>query len=108
MDNEHGYRLVIIACPRAEEARILADEVIERRLAACVQIDSVESSYRWQGAVERAFEQRLMLKTRIDKVEAIAALARSLLSEENPEVIALPISEASPAYLAWLDESIDA
>jgi periplasmic divalent cation tolerance protein len=91
-----------------EEADRLADALIERRLAGCVQIvGPVCSVYRWQGAVERADEWLLLIKTSRDAYAAVEAAIRELHSYECPEIIATPVESGSPAYLQWLAGQID-
>jgi periplasmic divalent cation tolerance protein len=91
-----------------EEAERLAQALVERRLSGCVQIiGPVRSIYRWQGAVERADEWILLIKTGRDAYAAVEAAIRELHSYECPEIIATPIEAGSAAYLEWLAEQID-
>jgi periplasmic divalent cation tolerance protein len=77
--------------------------LVEERLAACVNlIAPLTSIYRWRGAVERAREVLLVIKTRRTLVPRIAARVRALHSYEVPEVIALPVVAGARSYLAWL------
>jgi len=77
--------------------------LVEERLAACVNlITPLTSIYRWRGAVERAREVLLVIKTRRTLVPRIAARVRALHSYEVPEVIALPVVAGARSYLAWL------
>jgi periplasmic divalent cation tolerance protein len=83
----------------------IARELIARRLAACVQIDGpIMSLYRWEERVACEQEWRCTVKTRESLLEHIYALVRSLHSYELPELIATPISNGEPAYLAWILE----
>jgi periplasmic divalent cation tolerance protein len=85
-----------------EDAQRIATAAVERRLAACVHIDTVQSVYRWQGAVQHDSEQRLTFKT----TEAAAAALRALILElhpyELPALYTLPVVEASDAYRDWV------
>ena len=86
-----------------EEARRIADALIERRLAGCVHIvGPVESVYRWQGKIETASEWQCWIKTRREQYEAVAGVIRELHSYELPEILVLPVIAGSPAYLKWL------
>jgi periplasmic divalent cation tolerance protein len=81
----------------------LARMLVERRLAACVQIvGPVTSVYRWQGRIEEAREWQCLIKTREDLFEAVAAALRAVHPYECPEIVALPIDAGDPAYLDWL------
>jgi len=102
------YVVVLVTAGSPEEAERIGRTVVEERLAACANLlGRVRSIYRWQGAVEDAVEQLLLLKARAADVEALAARVRALHSYEVPEVVALPIDGGSAPYLAWLAESTD-
>ncbi len=89
-----------------DEAERIAAALVERRLAACVQIvGPVQSVYRWQGRVERAEEWLCLAKSTSGQFAAVEAAIRELHSYECPEVIATPITVGSAAYLAWLAEN---
>ncbi len=93
----------------AEDAERIARELVERRLAACVNIvPGLVSIYRWQGKVEREDERLLIIKTRRDRFPALREALASLHPYEVPELIAIPIDEGSPAYLKWLDAAVEA
>lgn len=88
-----------------KEAERLADALVERGLAACIQIvGPVRSVYRWQGAVEHAEEWVCFIKTTQGQYAALEASIRELHSYECPEIIATQIVAGSEAYLAWLGE----
>jgi periplasmic divalent cation tolerance protein len=102
-----GRVVVLCTVGRPEDAERIAREVVERRLAACVNVvPSVVSTYRWKGKVERDEERLLVIKTRADRFEALRAAIVSLHPYEVPEVVALPISEGHAPYLEWVDESV--
>lgn len=95
--------LVCTNCASREEAERVAAAVIERRLAACASIGApVVSRYRWEGKVETATEVPLTLKTQRYGFAGVAALIRKLHSYKLPEIIAVPVVDASPEYLAWI------
>ena len=100
MDSE--FIVMITAVPEEDEARSLADRLIEERLAACIQMEQVESKYRWQGRVESDSEFRLMIKTRAVLFDRVEEAIRAEISEETPEIIALPVLEGSSDYLKWI------
>lgn len=89
------------------EARRLAEMLLEKRLAACVQIlPEIESVYRWQGRVERQPEVLLMAKTTIAKFEELEREVRAIHSYETPEIVAVSIAAGSGPYLQWLAASL--
>ncbi|MEM8865429.1 MAG: divalent-cation tolerance protein CutA [Planctomycetota bacterium] len=86
-----------------EVATRIATELVDRKLAACVQISGpIESAYRWQGKVERAEEWLCTAKTTEGHFAAIEQLVADLHPYDVPELIATPIVGGSEAYLAWL------
>jgi periplasmic divalent cation tolerance protein len=90
--------------PAAER---IANELVTRRLAGCVQIlGPMQSVYRWQEKVERAEEWLLLIKTSHDRYEAVETAIRELHTYECPEIIATPITAGSTAYLAWLEQQL--
>jgi periplasmic divalent cation tolerance protein len=91
---------------RADAERI-AQVLVEERLAACVQVAGpIISIYRWHGATERATEWYCHCKTTRARYPALEARLRELHPYDTPEIIALPIVTALPAYLAWIEESV--
>ena len=99
--------MVLMTAGSREEAVRLADILVVARLAACVQIlPEVESVYHWQGNIERAPEVLLLAKTTRANFAALETAVRSLHTYETPEIIALPITEASAPYLEWLTASV--
>jgi periplasmic divalent cation tolerance protein len=88
------------------QADALARAAVERRLAACVQVEGIRSTYRWQGAIECEAEVRLMFKTTRALYPALEALLLELHPYQLPAVFAVSVSEASTAYLAWLEGSV--
>ena len=100
--------VVLVTCGSAREARKIAHVLVEKRLAACVNVATspVESVYRWKKNVETAREFLLVIKTTRPKFNALQREIQRLHSYDVPEIIALPIRAGSPAYLRWLSESV--
>jgi periplasmic divalent cation tolerance protein len=99
--------VVLTTVARAEDAEYIAREMVERRLAACVNLlPPVTSVYRWQGEVTREQEHVLLMKTHKDRFEALRARLVEIHPYETPEVIALPVVAGHAAYLQWIDESL--
>jgi len=108
MTEDSGPVLVLMTAANKEEAARLADMLVGAHLAACVQIlPEMESVYRWQGKIERAPEVLLLAKTIRSKFAQLEREVRSLHSYETPEIIAVPISDGSRAYLEWLAKSVE-
>ncbi len=100
---------VLTTAASAEEAGRIAELLVERRLAACVQVvGPITSRYRWQGAVEEEREWQCLAKTTRGAYEAVEAAIREVHSYDEPEIIATQIVAGSPGYLAWIEENVDA
>jgi periplasmic divalent cation tolerance protein len=100
--------IVFITAGSAEEAERIAHALVEERLAACVNIvPGVTSVYRWEGQVQRDAEVLLVAKTLEANVARLAQRVKELHSYDVPEVVALPITDGSPEYLAWLADSVE-
>jgi periplasmic divalent cation tolerance protein len=99
--------VIFSTCGSPEEAERLARQLVEARLAACINvITQVQSYYRWQGKVEHATECLLMIKTTRDLFSELRLALEAAHSYEIPEVLALPVIEGSPDYLAWLETGL--
>ena len=99
--------LVFTTCGTAGEAQRIARALVDSRLAACVAITaSMRSVYRWQGAIEESGEWSLAVKSRHDLFAPLSAEIRRLHSYQTPEIIALPVMEASPDYAQWMDDEL--
>jgi len=90
-----------------QEARNIATALVERQLAACVNIiPRIASVYRWQGKIEEADEWLLIVKTTPAAFERVRDAIKELHPYEVPECISIPIEDGSPAYLKWIAESV--
>jgi periplasmic divalent cation tolerance protein len=99
--------VVLSACDSEEEAARVARHLVERRLAACVNIVSgARSFYRWKGVIEDTPEWLLVIKSRRDLFSALRAEIGKIHSYEVPELLAMPVVEGSESYLAWLDREL--
>ena len=98
------FVVALTTVPADFDAAGLAKTLVERELAACVNVlPGVTSVYRWKGAVESDAEQQLVIKTTADKVAALDDAIAALHPYDVPEFIVLPIVAGSGRYLAWLD-----
>ena len=96
--------LVVTNLPDRESAEKLALLLVERRLAACVNILApCASVYRWRGEIQRAEEHPLLIKTGQDRYAELEESIRANHPYELPEIIAVPIVHGLPAYLQWVE-----
>ena len=95
--------VVLSTFPDADKAAQVARVLVEERLAACVNlIASVRSIYRWQGAVQDDAESLAIIKTTRERYPALAKRLAELHPYDVAEIIALPLTDGHPPYLAWL------
>lgn len=100
--------LVLTTAGSEMEAQKIAQALVDRRLAACVNIvPRIQSIYRWQGNVEQTVEYLLLIKTVQAREEQVSAAIRELHSYELPEFITVSIEGGSAEYLKWLSDSVD-
>lgn len=105
---ETTYRVVLITCSTLEESRTIARAVVEKHLAACVNIvtHAVESFYLWEGKLENGSEYLLVMKTSQERVEDLKKAVLDMHSYDTPEFVVLPIVGGSEEYLNWLGQSL--
>lgn len=100
--------VILMTTPNAEEATRIAELLVDKKLAACVQIlPKMQSIYVWKGEVQRDQEVLLLAKTTRANFDRLECEVRAVHSYETPEIIALPIVEGSEPYLKWLTSSFE-
>jgi periplasmic divalent cation tolerance protein len=96
--------LVLTNVPDAMLADRMAQALVDQGCAACVNVLApCTSVYRWRGGVERSAEIPLLIKTTQQHYAAVESAIRKLHSYELPEIIAVPVTQGLPAYLAWVE-----
>ena len=103
------YIQVVTTAERKEDAERIARALVEARLAACVQVlGPITSTYRWKGAIETAQEWQCVAKTRGDLFPEIDEAIRGVHPYDVPEILAVPITAGSLAYLEWMEGELKA
>ncbi len=101
------YRVLLSTAPSRDEAQSIARALVERRLAACVNIAGpIQSVYRWKGEVEEGQEFLLIIKTTESLRSELQNAMAELHSYEVPELIEVKVDSGLPRYLAWIDDSV--
>src|SRR5262245_14557916 len=99
---------VITTTETKEDAQRIAAALVERRLAACVQVAGpITSTFRWEGEVQTATEWQCIAKTRAALYAGVEAAIRELHPYQVPEIVAMPIASGSEAYLEWIDAEVE-
>jgi len=98
------FIIILVTASSEEEAKKIAQVLVEKRLAACVNlIKDIQSIFRWKGKLSDENEILLIIKTRKKLYKNVEEEVKSLHSYEVPEIIALPIISGSKDYLYWVD-----
>ncbi|XP_069491305.1 protein CutA isoform X1 [Ambystoma mexicanum] len=101
------HSAAFVTCPNEKVAKDIARSIVEKKLAACVNVvPQITSIYEWKGNIEEDSEVLLMIKTRSSKIPALAEFVRSVHPYEVSEVISLPIDQGNPPYLKWLSDTV--
>ncbi len=101
--------VVLSTCDSDEQARAIARDLVEKRLAACVNIvPGIRSIYHWQDTIEEDTEYLLLIKSRRDLLERLTVELQKIHSYDIPEVVALQVVDGSAAYLGWMDRELAA
>lgn len=103
----NDYVVVLVTIPH-DKGEEIANHIVEKRLAACVNIlGRVRSFYWWKGRIERDSEALLVIKTRRTMLDRLIAEVKKIHPYTVPEIIALPIIAGNPDYLRWIDEEVE-
>jgi periplasmic divalent cation tolerance protein len=97
------HAVLLTTCADRDSAKALAHALVERRLAACVQMLPIDSVYAWEGKIEEAAEILLLCKIKRDDYPAAEAVLRALHAYTTPEIVMLEIAAGAAPYLAWID-----
>jgi len=101
------YIVVFVTVSSLSEAKKISDNLLSRKLVACVNIvPKVRSNFIWKGNIDKANEVLLIAKTKFSKFNELKKQVKKNHSYEVPEIIALPIIAGNKEYLKWIDESV--
>jgi periplasmic divalent cation tolerance protein len=100
------YGVVLVTVSSEEEATNIARDLVESKLAACVNIFPISSIYSWEGKINTEQEWQLTIKTKLTYFPELEATIKKLHSYQVPEIIALPIVAGSETYLSWISENV--
>ena len=103
------YIQVTTTSDQPETIHSIAEQLVERRLAACVQVSGpITSVYRWQGQVERSEEWMGVIKTTRSRWLEVRDAIRLIHHYETPEIIVTAITDGNPEYLEWISAQVSA
>jgi periplasmic divalent cation tolerance protein len=102
-EGDHGHEIVVIVCTISRDASgSMARQLVDRRLAACVNVMPVQSFYRWEGEFCNDAEVLLLVKTRREMADMVVTAIREIHPYELPEIIVLPVIAGHAPYLDWV------
>ena len=104
MANSTEYSVVLTTTATKEDAHEIGRHLLDRKLAACVQVFTIESLYTWKGEMAHENEFMLFIKTRRDLYSEIENAIRAVHKYETPEIVQLPIIGGASSYLNWINE----
>jgi len=99
-----NHTIIKTTFPDKASAKAAARLLIERRLAACVQLLPIESVYSWQGEICEEQEILLLIKTKAERFSEVAAAIKQIHTYEVPEIVQVPIVGGNHEYLSWIDD----
>ena len=103
LNNPSEPIIVLMTAASGDEANRIAEMLVDKRLAACVQIlPGIRSVYRWKDEVEREIELLLLAKTTRARFDELDRAVREIHSYETPEIVAVSMCDVSEPYLKWL------
>ncbi len=101
-----AYILCLVTIDDPEKAALMARNLVEKRLVACVNIvPEIRSIYRWKGQIYNESERLMLMKTRKEFFDPLRDAIRELHPYEVPEIICLDIDQGLPEYFRWIDDS---
>jgi periplasmic divalent cation tolerance protein len=101
------YIQIYTTTENKDDAGMIAETVVKKRLAACVQVvGPIVSTYWWEGAIEEAEEWLCIMKSRKDLYDSLEKAILDVHSYDVPEIVAVPIVSGSRSYLQWLNKEV--
>lgn len=99
------YKVVLVTTAEADGPKI-AEALVKKSVAACVNIMPIRSIYKWKGKIEADKENLLIIKTKDEKIEQLKKIIKQIHPYEVPECIILSIEDGLPDYLNWIDGTL--
>ncbi|XP_064165539.1 protein CutA homolog [Anguilla rostrata] len=101
------HSVILINCPNEQAAKDISRAIMERRLAACVNIfPKSYTMYYWKGEIQDATEILLMAKTRTSKIQRLKDFVKSIHPYDVPEILSFPVEDGSLSYMKWIDDAV--
>lgn len=101
------YCVILTTTDDKMVAEKLAATLVEKKIAACVQIDETVGVFRWEGKISSGKEFRILIKTRSDYYKKVEELIMREHNYELPQIVKIDLTDGLPEYFGWIDESLD-
>lgn len=98
------YCIIFTTAGSQEEADKITESLLEARVASCVQMTNIKSSYHWKGKIECDDEIHLAIKTKDELYSEVEKIIKENHSYEVPQIVKIPITDGLPAYLDWIKD----
>lgn len=89
-----------------KSAKVVANQILTKKLGACVQLSGIDSFYTWDGKIENQQEVMMVIKTKVALFDKLQNFLLKQHTYEVPEIIMLPIEKGSDGYFNWLNETL--
>ncbi|MDR0677747.1 MAG: divalent-cation tolerance protein CutA [Holosporaceae bacterium] len=105
--NRSNFVIVLTTIETKQQAEVLTKKILEKKLAACIQIQKIQSRYWWNGKIERSDEYLLAIKAPANLFAEISNFIKKNHSYETPEIVQIPVTDGSKEYLDWIRETTE-
>ena len=95
-------QIILCPCPDRQEAQQIAEALVEKELAAAVNVIAQDSVYRWQGQINQTAEYLLLIKSQQENYDSIERIILNMHSYELPGIAVIPVMNGYAPYLAWI------
>jgi len=100
------YIIITTTTYSKDEANLITKNILNKKLAACIQCSEIISSYIWEGKIEDNLEYKLDIKTNKSKAKELIEYIKSIHSYKIPEIVVTPIIDGNSEYFKWIDDSL--
>ncbi|XP_053474639.1 protein CutA homolog [Ictalurus furcatus] len=101
------HSVLLINCPTEQTAKDIGRHIMEKRMAACVNIlPRTSTMFYWKGEIQDASEILLLVRTRTSMIQQLTDFVNAIHPYQTPEILSFPIQDGSHSYLKWIDDAV--
>jgi periplasmic divalent cation tolerance protein len=105
--NRSNFAIVLTTVESEQQSEDLAQRILKRRFAACVQIQRIKSHCWWNGKIEHGDEYLLLIKTKARLFHDLSEFIMENHPYETPEIVQIPITDGSGKYFEWMESTLN-